>query len=119
MMFPNSGQSFLDELAKLNVKFSLDRQNKVHLVRKLPPEVADMLPKELIPNSVLHLLKQFKEGSLKKSIIGAPKYHDRIKILRRYHLISPVQRRTPSEKRIRNRDYLRNWRRMHAAATTV
>lgn len=103
-------QPFLNELQKRNVKFSIDKNNKLYIVRKLPPEVAERVPRELIPKPVLRLLQQYEEGSLKKEVIGAPKYHDCLMRLRRYGLIADVPRRSPAEKRSKSREYLKQWR---------
>ena len=103
-------QPFLHELQKMKFKFLIGKNNKLYIERKLPSEVAEKLPRELIPSPVLHLLKQYEEGSLKKDVLGAPKYHDRIMRLRRYGLIPPVPRISPAEKRAQSREYLRQWR---------
>ena len=113
-----SAHPFLNELGKLNVKFTIDKQNKLHLVRKIPGEIAGLLPREMIPASVLKIWREYEDGLLSKDRLGAPKYHDRIKTLRRYHLIPPVPRRSPAEKRLRSREYLRNWRKEHAVTTS-
>lgn len=110
----NNAQLFLNELETTEVKYSIDRNNKLYLASKLPAEVGEMLPRELIPRPVLRLLKQYEDGTLRKESLGAPKYHDRIKTLRRYNLIPPVPRRSSAEKRAKNCEYLRQWRKKHA-----
>ena len=115
-MIAIDSQPFLHELQKINFKFLIDKNNKLYIERKLPFEVAEKLPRELIPSPVLHLLKQYEEGSLKKDVLGAPKYHDRIMRLRRYGLIPPVSRHSPAKKRAKNREYLRQWRKKNAIA---
>ena len=115
--FPtNHLQLFLNELEKRNVKFTIDRNQKLNLVQKLPSEVAGQLPKELIPDPVIQVFNDFNQGTLRRELLGAPKYHDRIKILRRYHLIPQVVRRSKEEKRAHNRSYLKKWRRAHSVS---
>lgn len=109
-------QPFLHELKNMKFKFSIDKNNKLYIERKLPSEVVEKLPRELIPAPVLKLFKQYEEGLLTKEVLGAPKYHDCIMRLRRYGLIPPVPRRSPAEKRAKSRDYLRQWRKKNAIA---
>ena len=110
-------QPFLDELERLNIEYRIDTNNKLYMRRKIPDEVADKIPMELVPEPVRRLLQEYRDGSLNKEALGAPRYHDRIKTLRRYHLISPVRRKTKTEKRAESREYLRQWRMDHSAPT--
>lgn len=110
-----STHPFLREMERMNVKFTIDKNRKIYIVRKLPDEIAERLPKELIPSPVLRLFEQYQQGLLKKEMMGAPKYHDCVMRLRRYGLIPPVQRRSPAEKRAKSREYLRQWRKKHVA----
>ena len=110
--------AFLEELRRQDVQHDVDRNGKLVLKRKLPEEIANALPLELVPEPVLKLYTQWQQGTLQKQRekLGAPRYHDRVKMLRRYHLIEPVNRKSPEQKRIASREYLRNWRRRHNVA---
>ena len=107
---------FLSELQRRNFTFQIDRNKKLHILRKLPAEIADQLPQERIPASVNRIWVDYKAGRISKEALGAPKYHDRIKVLRRYNLIPQLERKTltPEEKRASGREYLRQWRKAHS-----
>ena len=62
---------------------------------------------------------EYKEGLMSKELLGAPRYHSRVAALRRYHLIAPVARKTPQQKRAEARAYLQRWRREHRLPTAA
>ena len=109
-------QPLLNELEKRQFNYAIDKHGKLHLVRNLPTDLAHMLPKDFIPKHVLRVFQKYRQGELSKDLIGAPKYHDKVKLLRRYHLINPPTKAalSPLEKRAKDREYLRQWRRKHA-----
>jgi hypothetical protein len=104
-----AADTYLEELQARDFRFQLDSNNKLALQRKLPQDLAPA-PAELIPEPVLKLHEAHTEGKLSKETAGVVKYHDRVKLLRRYHLLAPPKRLSPIEKRQKSRDYLRQWR---------
>ena len=114
--------NYLRRLDATKFQYKIDKNNRLSLVRKLPPHVGKP-PLDLIPPPVLALYEQFSKGALHESTIGKAKYHDRIKTLRRYSLIpTKVAKRelTESErvaKRAMHAQYLRDWRRKHSACS--
>ena len=105
----------LDELDKREFKYSIDQNGRLYVLRKLPTDVK--LPSELIPTHILRLHRQFQDGELTKERVGTLKHYDVVKLLRRYHLIDPPAKASlsPTEKRAKNRVYLREWRRSKRA----
>ena len=101
--------AFLAELKAREFRFQLDRNNKLALQRKLPQDLTPA-PTELIPGPVLKLLEAHREGRLSKESVGVVRFHDTIKVLRRYGVLEPPRRLSATEKRRRSREYLRQWR---------
>ena len=108
-------QPFLNALQEANVQYRIDANGKLCILRKLPYEMAKLLPTRLIPVPVLRLKQQYEAGELIKDRLGPSRYYDSLMRLRRYGLITPVQRRTAAEKRVKSREYLRAWRKKNAA----
>ena len=106
------------ELESLNYShFTISRTGKLHLVKSLPPNLSSEVPASCIPISVLEMRRRYCQGELTKSSEGAPRYYDAIKMLRRYRLIPPADiqgKLSPSEQKLRRRDYLREWRRRNS-----
>ena len=94
----------------------VDSKGKLQLTRMLPPELHP-LPAFLIPKPLLRLLQSYNSGKLDD--LPVTRRHTAMCRLRRYRLIPPAKR-TPrahmsaDEKRVHNREYLRDWRRKHA-----
>ena len=107
-------QAFLEELDARQFDYCINRNRKLHLLRSLPADMAVRLPRSLIPTPILQLHQQYKQGTLDKELVGGPKYHDKIKLLRRYRLVAPPTRRSADEKRTRNRENLKRWRQRHS-----
>ena len=106
-------QPFLEELKARQFRFQLDRNNKLALQRKLPADLTPA-PTELIPGPVLRLLEAHREGRLSKESVGVVRFHDNVKLLRRYGVVEPPRRLSTMEKRRRSREYLRKWRKAHS-----
>jgi len=107
-------QPLLKELDERQFSYSIDKYGRLCLLRKLPADVAHMLPNDNIPKHVLRVYDLYKKGEINKELIGAPKYHDKINLLRRYNLVAAPSKLgaslSPAEKRAKNREYLRQWR---------
>ena len=118
MMSPRS-DALLRELRSRNVAHTLNKSGELVLGRKLPADLVELLPTEMIPSSVLRWHSEYKEGLMSKELLGAPRYHSRVAALRRYHLIAPVARKTPQQKKAEARAYLQRWRREHRLPTAA
>ena len=106
-----TADALLRELRSRNVAHTLNKSGELVLGRKLPADLVELLPTEMIPSSVLRWHSEYKEGLMTKELLGAPRFHSRVAALRRYHLIAPVARKTPQQKRAEARAYLQRWRR--------
>ena len=89
------------------------------LNRKLPPQIASRLLEDMIPKPVLRLFTKWQSGELQlHKEVNVPRYHDQLKILRRYFLIDqPVARKSQAQKNAYHREYLRAWRLKHRACS--
>ena len=86
-MSPRS-DALLRELRSRNVAHTLNKSGELVLGRKLPADLVELLPTEMIPSSVLRWHSEYKEGLMTKELLGAPRFHSRVAALRRYHLIA-------------------------------
>ena len=112
-MFQQS-DALLHELQSRNIPYSINQSGRLVLRRKLPEDLVELLPTDMIPLHVLRLHGEYKDGVLCKELIGSPRFHERIKTQRRYGLIPPVVRKSAAQKRTEAREYLRRWRREHS-----
>jgi len=105
--------SVIERLKAINFDFHIDRNGKVQLKKKLPMEIS--LPVELIPKPIMTLYECYINGTISRENVPLTKFHDKIKTLRRYHLIDGPQKReeTPEQKRARQHKYLVEWRHRH------